>query len=664
MINKASENDDRNMDQNDVSCTSKQPRRIKTHSRKHKKRKFAGNRHTGGAKTKTKNQVAEVSMPTTSSTHGSMPSKRASFERRVEASQQYADDETDDCELSDAEINSEIDPDEDSEVCSASDWPSSDSEEDEVCSMSGFRIVDIEQIRTLISQTCCQQCQSKQGLELMEQTRWGLANELVVECKNCEHKLQCWSSKKVGKSFEVNRRATLATRRIGKNYTGLRTWCGLMNIPKPMTQNVFANNGITIGEKITKMATKSMKNAAKCAAETTGSSDLTVTSDGAWSRRGFASNLGIVAAMSTDTDQIIDIEVLCKQCKSCTMWEGRKGTPEYDAWKETHNCNINHEGSSGKMESQGAKHIWERSVQERGVYYTTMVGDGDSSTYATIKDTYESDSKTVQKGECVGHVQKRVGKNLRELTKKHTRTCNPLSDGKGIGGKGRLTQERIDSMQTFYGRVIRDTVKRTDITDDEKVDHMKSGIMAIPYHRASTDSHPQHQYCPPGERSWCGWQRDRAKGTDDYKHHDILPVPVFQCILPTFVRLSDKELLKKCLHGGTQNRNESFHHVVWSITPKAQYQNYQTFVHSVHLAVCLWNTGAGCLATLLSELGIAPGAHTLHALATEDKFHLNFAKHKQLDTTKRRRTLIRSRNKKFYDVMLEKEDISYGAGHF
>ena len=110
------------------------------------------------------------------------------------------------------------------------------------------------------------------------------------------------------------------------------------------------------------------------------------------------------------------------------------------------------------MEVDGAKQLWEWSLSGNGVRYTTMVGDGDSATYQTIKDTY--DGITVVKGECVGHVQKRVGKNLRDLTKKHTTNCSPLSDGKGLVGKGRLTQEAIDSMQTYYGRVIRKTVKK------------------------------------------------------------------------------------------------------------------------------------------------------------------------------------------------------------
>ncbi len=54
---------------------------------------------------------------------------------------------------------------------------------------------------------------------------------------------------------------------------------------------------------------------------------------------------------------------------------------------------------------------------------TTMVGDGDSSTYGTIKNTYPG--KTVEKGECIGHVQKRVGKNSQKTQKKNTQKKPP-----------------------------------------------------------------------------------------------------------------------------------------------------------------------------------------------------------------------------------------------
>ena len=65
------------------------------------------------------------------------------------------------------------------------------------------------------------------------------------------------------------------------------------------------------------------------------------------------------------------------------------------------------------MEADGAKQLWELSLSENGVRYTTMVGDGDSATYHTIKNTY--DGITVVKGECVGHVQKKSWKEFARL---------------------------------------------------------------------------------------------------------------------------------------------------------------------------------------------------------------------------------------------------------
>ncbi|GFY05502.1 uncharacterized protein TNCV_218841 [Trichonephila clavipes] len=37
---------------------------------------------------------------------------------------------------------------------------------------------------------------------------------------------------------------------------------------------------------------------------------------------------------------------------------------------------------------------------------------------------------------------------------------------------------------------------------------------------------------------------------------------------PVFRDLANPELLKKCLHGGTQNPNESVNNVIWSRVPK------------------------------------------------------------------------------------------------
>lgn len=56
----------------------------------------------------------------------------------------------------------------------------------------------------------------------------------------------------------------------------------------------------------------------------------------------------------------------------------------------------------------------------------------------------------INKLECVGHVQKRMGTRLRNL--KAQKKIVKLSDGKPLAGrpKGRLTNLAIQKIQTFY----------------------------------------------------------------------------------------------------------------------------------------------------------------------------------------------------------------------
>ena len=85
---------------------------------------------------------------------------------------------------------------------------------------------------------------------------------------------------------------------------------------------------------------------------------------------------------------------------------------------------INHEGSSGSMETEGAVRIFNRSIKKNGLRYTNYIGDGDSSAFK-LSESNSYPNKPVEKLERVGHIQKRVGAGL-SLVKEH----------KGIGGKG------------------------------------------------------------------------------------------------------------------------------------------------------------------------------------------------------------------------------------
>ena len=115
--------------------------------------------------------------------------------------------------------------------------------------------------------------------------------------------------------------------------------------------------------------------------EKEGTTDIGVSVDGTWQRRGFSSLNGIVAAVSTSNFKVIDVDTLSRYCPACASKEELRKTDrlEYDKWKTIHtpNCKANYDGSAGSMETTGAN-IFKRSVERHGVRYVRYYGDGDS----------------------------------------------------------------------------------------------------------------------------------------------------------------------------------------------------------------------------------------------------------------------------------------------
>ena len=111
------------------------------------------------------------------------------------------------------------------------------------------------------------------------------------------------------------------------------------------------------------------------------------------------------------------------------------------------------------------------------------------------KDPYSG--TVVQKLECVGHVQKRVGGRLQKL-KSSDKT--PLSDGKSLSGKGMLTEKMINKLQNYFGTAVR---QYTDTT----VYQLKKASGAVLYHCSDANNVEAHQqFCPKTSDSWCQFQ--------------------------------------------------------------------------------------------------------------------------------------------------------------
>ncbi|GFX86250.1 uncharacterized protein LOC101238613 [Trichonephila clavipes] len=74
-------------------------------------------------------------------------------------------------------------------------------------------------------------------------------------------------------------------------------------------------------------------------------------------------------------------------------------------------------------------------------------------------------------------------------------------------------------------------------------------------------------------------------------------------IKPTYLKLCNETLLKKCLHGKTQNCNESYNNILWNIVPKNIFIGLETFRLGALLALILYNSGyAGILSVIRTNL--------------------------------------------------------------
>ncbi|CAN7995715.1 unnamed protein product, partial [Ixodes hexagonus] len=226
--------------------------------------------------------------------------------------------------------------------------------------------------------------------------------------------------------------------------------------------------------------------------------------------------------------------------------------------------------------------------------YTSYIGDGDSRAYKAVCESKPYD-ENIQKLECVGHIQKRLGSRMRSMKKIMKGT--KLDDGLSLGGKGRLTDQRIDSLQFYYGKPTRDNTKDAQA--------MKKAVWATYFHKTSTDDSPQHGLCPKGEDSWCGYNRNLVTG-EDYVHKNSTPRAVMEAIKPIYSDLADPALLSRCLHGRTQNANEALNQMIWARCPKTTFGSFRAVQTAVDDAIACYNDGNLSRIKVLKQLGATP----------------------------------------------------------
>lgn len=534
---------------------------------------------------------------------------------------------------------------------------------------NSYFIAQENSVSKLISSLLCPTCGSS-GItfKLVPEIKYGFAAKAMISCKTCDNfsdsNLMC---QRVGNSqspnvpFDINIRSTLAFRGIGSGFSSMKEWASMMNMPCVLSQNAYImhNNKLEQGsmdtfrvmsETTDKAIFKAYKDVG-VEPDEDGILNIAVSYDGAWQKRGYSSHNGVASVIDLLTGMPVDFEVLSNFCSKCD------GKGDADAeWKEKHasSCSKNYDGSAGSMEVECALRIWGRSVDQHKFRYTTMLCDGDSKAYddAICQSKVYGNDIVIDKEDCINHVSKRMGTALRNLAS----VSKAQKDS--ITGKGKLTQIKIKKIQNYYGKAIK--------TYSSDVKLLKTRVMGILLHLSSTDKQPKHAACPPGETSWCFWQRALAKSQDPgtHKDHETLPVEIGKKLVPIFQRLSDEQLLQRCSRNMTQNANESLHHLVWKICPKATYVGRRTMQTAMALAICQFTMGASFKVLLCKVLKLVPGKTLEVASRKKDLKRLRHAEKSVSESSKKRRKHLKYNRLKKDDEKKSTEGETYSAGAF
>ncbi|XP_055888785.1 uncharacterized protein LOC129926794 [Biomphalaria glabrata] len=469
--------------------------------------------------------------------------------------------------------------------------------------------VCLESLKSLFINLQCSSC-GTQNLNLTHDPKKnsGLAIYLQVFCTTCQEvKGDTFTSPKSDKIHTVNRQVVAASLATGMGHAGLVKFSEIMNAPVlhkksfgQHTKFVFSQSAGYVNQMLKESA--STVRAAYPEQSNKHVIDIDVSYDGTWQTRGHSLKYGVGCIIENKTGLVIDYHVLSKHCHVCAKTGNflkLEDPVKYQLWYNAHkqSCDINHFGSSGSMEQQAAVIMWSRSVEKNGFRYKSVISDGDTN---TIKAIHEQNPypDLVEKRECLNHVSKRLGTALRNVVDTKKKQKITL----GGNGKGKLTQPKINKLQKYFTKALRSSTT---------IPQMRKAIWATFYHCTSSDDNPMHSDCPAGKSSWCFYQRALARnqpaGSHEKEMTTFLSPLVAEHIRPVFERMTQDELLQRCILGQTQNVNESIHALIWSRCPKHLFVGRKRLEVSVGVGVGEFNMGSKASQLFLSHLNIKTG---------------------------------------------------------
>ncbi|GFY05515.1 uncharacterized protein TNCV_218971 [Trichonephila clavipes] len=415
------------------------------------------------------------------------------------------------------------------------------------------------------SSSSCASASSSNARELDEQ---GQAHPGIHKRRIC-----CENTGNKNNAPEINRRSILAMRCIGQGLESLKTFSAVMSLPNPVEQKSYDVINNKLSRVMKEVAEESKKRAAVEENSSSPENLLTVSGDGTWKTRGHLSLIGVCTVIGAETEK-------------------------------------NYSGSAGKMEVDGMLRFFNRSEKLHNLKYSNYIGDGDTKTFNALSENKPyGDDHLIQKIECVGHVQKRMGTRLRKLKLVYSK--KKLSDSKTIGGKG------------------------------------------------STDDEPMHWFCPTNPNTWCKYNAAINNNLQKYKHKPSVAKAVRDVIKPVFADLSHPALLKKCLGGKTHNPNENLNSLIWKFCSKTIGSSLQIAEIDANLATSVFNDVNQILITILEKFGLKINRNVCVSLAERDNRRIFTSRQRRLESSFKARRAKKIKKSTEIELFQEQEGISY-----
>ncbi|CAF1475225.1 unnamed protein product, partial [Rotaria sordida] len=287
------------------------------------------------------------------------------------------------------------------------------------------------------------------------------------------------------------------------------------------------------------------------------------------------------------------------------------------------------EGEESESESEG-----EGEESESEGEGEESEGEGEES--ESEGEEYESEGEESKGGDMLNREKTRqisVTKSsfTSSNTNKNVAARQLLADNKPWGGgAGRMTNQMMKKLSNNYALAIREGSR---LSSSKKISDalciMRRHCCAAFYHYLKTtddNEEEQHKYCPKTSNTWCFYHKIKSQSNNNncsikkQKKNQSYLDPIFREVLePMILKLTAKQLLRRCLRGITQNSNESLNSVVWSILTKSKHHGFRAVRGSAALAAMYFNSGSSILIDYFKQHGIKTSEILLKHLFEKDK---------------------------------------------